>query len=91
MPGMGGIALAEALRVRYPDLPVVLTSGYSHVLAEEGSHGFELLHKPYSADQLGRLLQRMMRHQEVSDCVGLRLGDATMSASMRTLRGSRQS
>ena len=57
MPGMGGIAMAEALRARLPNLPVVLTSGYSHVLAQEGSHGFELLHKPYSADQLSRVLR----------------------------------
>jgi len=59
MPGIGGIALAEALRSRLPHLPVVLTSGYSHVLAEEGSHGFELLHKPYSAEQLCRVLRRI--------------------------------
>ncbi|MBP1181646.1 ATP-binding protein [Methylobacterium sp. PvR107] len=59
MPGMGGIALAEALRSRLPHLSVVLTSGYSHVLAEEGSHGFELLHKPYSAEQLLRVLRRI--------------------------------
>ncbi|MCJ2086709.1 response regulator [Methylobacterium sp. E-005] len=59
MPGMGGIALAEELRRRLPHLPVVLTSGYSHVLAEEGSHGFDLLHKPYSAEQLSRVLRRI--------------------------------
>jgi hypothetical protein len=38
---------------------VVLASGYSHVLAENGEHGFELLHKPYSADQLSRVLRRI--------------------------------
>ncbi|SFV06961.1 His Kinase A (phospho-acceptor) domain-containing protein [Methylobacterium sp. 174MFSha1.1] len=59
MPGMGGVALAETLRSRLPHLPVVLTSGYSHVLAEEGSHGFELLHKPYSAEQLSHVLRRI--------------------------------
>ena len=59
MPGMGGLALAEELRCRLPDLPVVLASGYSHVLAKEGSHGFELLHKPYSAEQLGSLLRQV--------------------------------
>jgi PAS domain S-box-containing protein len=59
MPGMGGIALAEELRRRLPQLPVVLASGYSHVLAENGEHGFELLHKPYSADQLSRVLRRI--------------------------------
>ncbi|MEH3147242.1 MAG: PAS domain S-box protein [Methylobacterium frigidaeris] len=56
MPGMGGIALAKELRRRRPDLPVLLTSGYSHVLAQEGPHGFPLLHKPYSAEQLSRRL-----------------------------------
>nr|WP_280178528.1 PAS domain S-box protein [Methylobacterium gnaphalii] len=59
MPGMGGLALAEELRRRLPNLPVVLASGYSHVLAQEGAHGFELLHKPYSAEQLSRILRRV--------------------------------
>jgi PAS domain S-box-containing protein len=58
MPGIGGIELAKMLRVRMPDLPVVLTSGYSDVLAQEGTHGFELLHKPYSIEQVSRVLSR---------------------------------
>jgi PAS domain S-box-containing protein len=63
MPGMGGIALAKLLRQRLPDLPVLLASGYSHVLSQDGSDGFELLHKPYSADQLGRILAKVVpRH-----------------------------
>ncbi|GJD32436.1 Anti-sigma F factor [Methylobacterium adhaesivum] len=60
MPGMGGIELAKALRIRLPNLPVVLASGYSHVLAREDSHGFELLHKPYSAAQIGKALRRVI-------------------------------
>ena len=52
MPGMNGIELGREIRNRWPDLPVVLTSGYSHVLAEEGSHGFQLLQKPYSIEAL---------------------------------------
>jgi FixJ family two-component response regulator len=58
MPGIGGIELAKMLRVRMPDLPVVLTSGYSDVLVQEGTHGFELLHKPYSIEQVSRVLSR---------------------------------
>ncbi|GJE47303.1 Sensor histidine kinase RcsC [Methylobacterium tardum] len=60
MPGMGGMALAKELQRRLPGLPVVLASGYSHVLAQEGTHGFELLHKPYSAEQLGRILHQVL-------------------------------
>ena len=59
MPGMGGVALAEELRRRLPGIPVVLASGYSHVLAREADHGFDLLHKPYSAEQLALILQRI--------------------------------
>jgi PAS domain S-box-containing protein len=57
MPGVSGIELGHEIRRRWPDLPVVLTSGYSHVLAEEGSHGFELLQKPYSVEGLLKILR----------------------------------
>jgi PAS domain S-box-containing protein len=56
MPGRSGIELAEELAQKYPSLPVVLTSGYSHVLAQEGSKGFHLLRKPYSMDELAGVL-----------------------------------
>jgi signal transduction histidine kinase/ActR/RegA family two-component response regulator len=58
MPGMGGVALAQEIRRRRLAVPVVLTSGYSHVLAEKGAHGFELLLKPYSVEQLSRVLRK---------------------------------
>ncbi|ARP79643.1 hypothetical protein CAL12_01570 [Bordetella genomosp. 8] len=56
MPGMSGIELAAAVRRRWPELRVVLTSGYSHVLAEQGTHDFEFLPKPYSAESLVKML-----------------------------------
>jgi CheY-like chemotaxis protein len=61
MPGMSGVELGREIRQHYPGLPVVLTSGYSHVLAEEGRHGFELLHKPYAVEDVSRVLRRMTR------------------------------
>jgi CheY-like chemotaxis protein len=61
MPGMSGVELGQEIRRRYSGLPVVLTSGYSHVLAEEGRHGFELLQKPYAAEELSRVLHRVTR------------------------------
>lgn len=60
MPGMGGVALARELRRRRPDLPVILTSGYSEELANCGYDGFEFLAKPYSADQICRVLAKIM-------------------------------
>jgi PAS domain S-box-containing protein len=61
MPGMSGVELGQEIRRRHPGLPVVLTSGYSEVLAQEGRHGFELLQKPYAAEQLSRVLRRVTR------------------------------
>jgi len=39
MPGMSGIELGQEIRRRYAHLPVVPTSGDSHVLAQNGTHG----------------------------------------------------
>jgi two-component system NtrC family sensor kinase len=65
MPGMTGLDLAREIRRRYFDLPVVLTSGYSQVLSQNGSHGFELLQKPYSIEELARVLDKVGRWRHV--------------------------
>ena len=59
MPGMSGIELGQEIRRLHPTLPVVLTSGYSAVLARNGTFGFDLLHKPYSIDELSRVLRKV--------------------------------
>ena len=64
MPGMNGVELARIIRDRYPGLPVVLTSGYSNVLAENAHHGFELIQKPYSVEVLSRILRKAISTQK---------------------------
>ena len=59
MPGMNGVDLGREIRRLYPGLPVILTSGYAHVLAEDGRDGFELLRKPYALADLSRVLQKV--------------------------------
>jgi len=61
MTGMNGAEMAQRIRSDYPEMPVVLTSGYSHVLAQHGTYGFELLHKPYSVEQLSRMLRKVAK------------------------------
>jgi len=60
MPGQSGLELAIEIRRLYRSLPVLLTSGYSHVLATNGAQGFELIHKPYSVEELSRRLQEIL-------------------------------
>ena len=58
MPGMSGIELGQEIRRIHHLLPVVLTSGDSHVLAQNGTYGFGLLHKPYSVEQVSQVLRK---------------------------------
>ena len=58
MNGMGGFALGQEVRRSYPQLPFVLSSGYSYVLASEHKHGFQLLPKPYSLEALAQTLHQ---------------------------------
>jgi PAS domain S-box-containing protein len=67
MPGMSGVELGHEIQRRYPGLPVVLTSGYSHVLVEEGRHGFELVQKPYAVEDLSRVLRRVTRDRRAGE------------------------
>ena len=46
MPGgISGIELAHKVRTRFPELPILLTTGYSEDVG--GTHGFTILQKPY--------------------------------------------
>jgi PAS domain S-box-containing protein len=55
MPQLGGVQLARRLRARWPDLPVLLMSGYPDieaVNAEESGMGDALLAKPIGTTEL---------------------------------------
>jgi DNA-binding NtrC family response regulator len=67
MPGLDGISLGKKIKEYLPDLPFVLTSGYSHAFANSDEHGFELLQKPYSVEELSRVLRRALRENAKSN------------------------
>jgi PAS domain S-box-containing protein len=58
MPGIDGLELGARVRATWPDLPILLTSGYSDVIARHGTMGFELLHKPYTVALMIAALRR---------------------------------
>jgi len=60
MPGgISGIELARKVRDRFPELPILLTTGYSEQVA--GTHGFPVLQKPYEMDSLADALCKMLK------------------------------
>ena len=63
MPGeMDGIALARRIRIDYPDIPVLLTSGYAKAASQ--AKGFPILRKPYRLTNLSRAIRDAIEAQQ---------------------------
>jgi len=57
MPGaMNGLELAKEIRRLRPDVPVVLTTGFSEAAAQAATERFRLLNKPYGIQELAHAL-----------------------------------
>jgi len=60
MPGgISGLELARKVRDRYPELPLLLTTGYSEQVT--GAHGFQILQKPYQLTSLESCVEKVMK------------------------------
>jgi PAS domain S-box-containing protein len=60
MPGnMDGLGLAEVCREQFPDLPVLLTSGFSDA-AKAADGRFDILRKPFEMSVLERAIQQVI-------------------------------
>jgi DNA-binding NtrC family response regulator len=62
---MDGLGLAKAIRAEWPDLPVLLVTGYSNLVAAR-EQDFLVLRKPYELTELGRALSRIISKSALS-------------------------
>lgn len=63
MPGgMNGFEFARELRVRYPGIEVLLTSGDAGVLGRTDQSEFIILQKPYRIDALSAAIRRALEN-----------------------------
>jgi CheY-like chemotaxis protein len=70
MPGgMSGVDLAREIRKRRPELPILLTTGYSDTAGEAMTLGFPLLRKPYAGADLEAAIGACLRARRVSEPV----------------------
>ena len=61
MPGeMNGLAMAKAVRSKWPKLPIVLVSGYSASIGEAGDFGLPVLWKPYELAELAAAIGKVL-------------------------------
>ena len=62
MPGgISGIEFARKVRDRFPELPILLTTGYSEEVG--GSHGFPVLQKPYEMEALAAAVGKLLKQE----------------------------
>jgi signal transduction histidine kinase len=67
MPGeLNGSDLARTIRTTYPQLPVVLITGYAEELDRARQTGFPVLPKPFSIEMLAKILGKLCPMQDVS-------------------------
>ena len=66
MPGsIDGIGLANEIRVRYPGLPIVLSTGYSDS-AQQVPQWLQVLRKPFDTDALTRVIESVLGAREMT-------------------------
>jgi DNA-binding NtrC family response regulator len=67
MPGgMNGIALAQEIANHYPDIPVVLTSGYNDVV-QSAQARFSILRKPFQLSALEKAIREALERRALRD------------------------
>ena len=60
MPGMSGLELASRLAELRPDLPIILTTGYSDEIAKSGAGGRPVILKPYRPETLAAAIDQVL-------------------------------
>jgi two-component system cell cycle sensor histidine kinase/response regulator CckA len=69
MPSLDGVELSARLRQRWPQLPVILVSGYTNrpeSVRQASSHITRYLSKPFSPTELLQLVRGMLDAEEVA-------------------------
>jgi PAS domain S-box-containing protein len=62
MPGgMNGVELAREIRIRRPELPVLLATGYQEAAAGAAKDGIGVLLKPYSMEELAGAISAQLK------------------------------
>ncbi|OGG44703.1 MAG: hypothetical protein A3F84_28785 [Candidatus Handelsmanbacteria bacterium RIFCSPLOWO2_12_FULL_64_10] len=68
MPGMDGIAFLKAIRGQFPDLPVILMTGYATVetaVAALRNRAYDYLKKPVQLEELQACIARVERNNRL--------------------------
>ena len=62
MPSISGLQLANAVRRRTPEVPILMISRYPACLVVARDHGFHFLQKPFNLDELVSVVSLLTEH-----------------------------
>jgi two-component system NtrC family sensor kinase len=63
---LNGIQLAREIRTRFPQLPIILATGFSDATKEAAAEGFPLVQKPYTSATLSRAIDSLLPVEQAS-------------------------
>ena len=66
MPGMDGIAVLRAIKSKWPELPVVMVSGWTLPEMTDGLRPDGFISKPFSLDTLHQTVRKNLRQENAS-------------------------
>lgn len=67
MPRMGGMDLLRTIKDKFPDLPVVVITGFGTEASKDdalSAHADDFLSKPFKVDEIQKLLQKHLDYKE---------------------------
>ena len=64
---LDGLDLARQTRLRWPEIPVLLATGYSQAAERMPKHEFRIIAKPYGLAELNRALNAVLNGAPVSN------------------------
>ncbi len=68
MPKMGGLALLEEVRIRYPDIFVVILTGYGSIedaVKAMKAGAYDYILKPFDFDTIRRVIDKISDHKRI--------------------------
>ncbi len=80
---LDGLGMARAIRERKPELPVLLVTGYSHMVSEASAE-FIVMHKPFKLAELSRTVSGLIAaSKQPPESNIVRLRDARSGVALR--------
>lgn len=72
MPKMNGRAVYERIKAQTPDIPILFSTGYTGDIIDQkfiDQEKITILRKPYSSNQLGKMIREMLNQKKADDGV----------------------